>query len=120
MAGTTAKQYAQRMGQTSPNQPFPHLSSGYVKSTGGGPGKEVTWSLACPGRYLQHALQLLQRCREPLVLSPQLGHGVGVAPLLGLPLGRCRRLLPQQAALLLQAGDFAFQLVHLKPRDKTV
>lgn len=120
MAATTARQYAQRVGQASPHQQFPHLYSGYVNSTGGGPGKEVTWSLLHPGRYLQHALQLLQRCCEPLVLSPQLRHGVRVAPLLCLSLGQCRRLLPQQAALLLQAGDFAFQLVHLQPRGETV
>lgn len=120
MVATTAKQYARMMGQAGLNQQFPHLSSGYVNSTGDGSGKEVTWSLSCPSRYLQHALQLLQRCHEPLVLSPQLRHGVRVAPLLRLSLGWCRRLFPQQAALLLQAGDFAFQLVHLQPREETV
>lgn len=76
--------------------------------------------LPCPGRYLQHALQLLQRCREPLVLSPQLRHGVRGALLLCPLLGRCRCLFPQQAALLLQAGDFAFQLIHLQPREEAV
>lgn len=67
----------------------------------------------CPMGYLQHALQLLQRCRQPLVLSPQFRHSIRVAPLLCLPLGHGRCLLPQKAALLLQAGDFALQLVHL-------
>lgn len=67
---------------------------------------------------LQALLQLLQRCRQPLVLSPQLGDQVHAVrlPLLLVSPGQRPAGPTQQCTLLLQPADLELELIHLGPR----